>query len=106
MILNPLFENQSLKSEFPLRNLDLSQIWQPTPDDQELENGQLRHLLDGVEKYQECPYREELEAQGYKFPPIDPCIDPYNDWLRFEHWLAGKTIWRKLRDFLLKNFLE
>jgi len=47
--IDTVLENQSLKKEFSLRNLDLSQIWQPTPDDLELENRQLRHLLDWVE---------------------------------------------------------
>jgi len=67
--IDTVLENQSLKNEFTIRNLDLSQIWQPTPDDLELENRQLHDLLDWVDKYKECPDRRKLEAQGYRFPP-------------------------------------
>jgi hypothetical protein len=33
-------QNQSLKSAFAMRGLDLLQVWQPAPDDLELENRQ------------------------------------------------------------------
>ncbi len=49
-------ENQSLKNEFVMRNLDLSQVWQPSPDDIELENRQLQVLLDWVEAFRECRF--------------------------------------------------
>jgi len=85
--LDILLENQSLKNEFALRNLDLAEVWRPTPDNLELENRQLRHLLEWVDKYLECRDREKMEAQGYKFPPINFCIDPESDWYRFKRWI-------------------
>lgn len=85
-------ENQNLKSEFARRNLDLEQVWRPTPDDLELENRQLQHLLEWVEKYEECGSRQAMEAEGYDFPPIDPDIDPDSDWFRFRRWLLGKPV--------------
>lgn len=102
--IDSLLENHSLKNEFELRNLDLTQIWVPTPDDLELENRQLLNLLDWVKKYQECNSRKKMEDQGYEFPPISFCIDPNSDWLRFERWMAGRKIRGKLEDQLLNDF--
>lgn len=85
-------ENQNLKAEFTRCNLDLAQIWRPTPDNLKLENQQLQHLLDWVRKYDECGSRKAMEAEGYYFPPIDPDIDPDSDWFRFRRWLLGKPI--------------
>ena len=51
-----LLENQSLKFEFALRNLDLTQVFCATSDDLERENRFLQHLLDWVQKYSE--YRD------------------------------------------------
>jgi hypothetical protein len=98
--------NQTLKTEFTLRGLDLSQVWQPTPDDLELENRQLQHLLDWVSKYQECPNRKKLESEGYHFPPIYPGIDPDTDWLIFERWMQGKPVRAKMKDQLAGTFLS
>jgi len=99
-------ENQSLKTEFQIRQLDLEQIWQPTPDDLELENRQLRDLLEWVDMYQELGRsRKKMEAAGFFFPPISFDIDPDSDWLRFERWLAGKSIRGKLRDWLPKTLI-
>ena len=71
-----LLENQSLKFEFTLRNLDLEPVFCPTPDDLARENRALRDLLDRVEKYTTSRDRNRLEAEGYHFPPIDPGISP------------------------------
>ena len=98
--IDDLLENENLKNEFARRNLDLSQVWNPTPDDLELENEQLLDLLDWVEKYEECRSRTKMEKQGYDFPPISFCIDPDSDWLRFERWMAGKKIRGKLEEYL------
>jgi len=103
--IDTVLENQSLKAEFSMRNLDLSQVWQPTPDDLELENRQLLHLLDWVKKYQECPNRKKMEAEGYLFPPLSFDIEPDSDWLRFERWIAGKSIQAKLKDLLSKSYM-
>lgn len=99
-----VLENQNLKNEFTIRNLDLSQIWQPTPDDLELENRQLRHLLDWVDKYNECPDRKKLEALGYLFPPISFDIDPEADWYRFKRWMRGLPTRKTLVDQLPPGF--
>ena len=98
--IDALLENQNLKNEFTRRNLNLSQVWDPTPDNLELENEQLLDLLDWVVKYEECHSRTKMEKQGYDFPPISFDIDPDSDWLRFERWMAGKKIRGKLEDQL------
>jgi len=92
--------NQSLKSAFAMRGLDLSQVWQPTPEDPELENRQLERLLDWVEKYEFCPDRVQMEADGYDFPPIYPGIDPDSDWLAFELWMQNKPVRAKMKEQL------
>ena len=58
--IDAVLENENLKSEFARRNLDLSQVWNPTADDLELENRQLLHLLDWVEKYEQCQSRTKI----------------------------------------------
>ena len=103
--INEFCENKSLKKELEIRNLDLSQIFCPSPDDLELENRQLRHLLDWVQKYSECHDREKMEAEGYKFPPIDPCITPENDWYLFERWMNGLPVRSKLKEQLPQKFV-
>jgi hypothetical protein len=71
-----------------------------------LENRQLQHLLDWVSKYQECPNRKKLEAEGYLFPPINPGIDPDTDWLVFKRWVQGKPVRAKMKDQLSGGFLS
>ncbi len=95
-----LLENQSLKFEFAVRNLDLSQVFYPTPDDLERENRFLHHLLDWVQRYSECRNRTMMEIEGYAFPPIEPDISPENDWYRFEQWMQGNPIRQKLKKQL------
>jgi hypothetical protein len=92
--------NQSLKSAFAVRGLDLSQVWQPTPDDLERENCQLERLLEWVEKYETCPDRAQMEAEGYEFPPVYPGIDPDSDWLCFELWMQNKPVRAKMKEQL------
>ena len=95
-----LLENQSLKFEFAIRDLDLTQVFHAIPDDLERENKILYHLLDWVQKYSEYGDRRRMEIEGYHFPPIDPDISPENDWYRFEQWLQGKPLRQKLKDQL------
>lgn len=94
------FHNQSLKSAFAMRGLDLLQVWQPAPDDLELENRQLERLLDWVEKYEACPDRAQMETDGYDFPPIHPGIDPDSDWMAFELWMQNKPVRAKMKEQL------
>lgn len=102
-------ENQSLKNEFAMRNLDLSQVWLPSPDDIELENRQLRDLLDWVEAFKEYGgNRKKMEAEGYHFPPLSFDFGPDEDWLRFRRWMSGQIIRDKLKsrfppDFVIKE---
>lgn len=102
--IDVLLENQSLKNEFTIRNLDLFQVFCATPHDLERENNFLRNLLDWVQKYGECGDRKEMEAEDYRFPPIDYGISPENDWYRFERWLKGKAIRKKLKDQLPPSY--
>lgn len=85
--INDLLENKSLKMEFGLRNLDLSEVFCPTPNDLALENRRLKNLLEWVQKYSECRNRKVMESEGFKFPPVDPCISPEEDWYTFERWI-------------------
>lgn len=95
-----LLENHSLKFEFSIRNLDLSQLFHPTPDDLERENRVLHGLLDWVQKYSEYGDRAGMEIAGYTFPPVEPDISPEDDWYRFEQWVQGNPIRKKLKDQL------
>jgi hypothetical protein len=103
--LDELLENESLKKEFVLRNLDLSQVFTSTPEDLEYENLRLRYLLDWVEKYNELGNRQMMEAAGYEFPPIVPCISPENDWYMFERWINGLPIRKKMKELLPSNYI-
>ena len=98
--IDVLLQNQSLKFEFVVRNLDLTPVFCPTPDDLERENRFLHHLLDWVQKYSECRDRTRMEMEGYHFPPIDPDISPEDDWYRFEQWIQGRPIRQKLKEQL------
>lgn len=102
--LDILLENQSLKTEFKIRGLDVAQVWYPSPDDLELENRQLRRLLELVEQYQIYQSREEMEARGYLYPPIQPGVDPDSDWYRFKRWLHGLPVRKKIKDQLSPYF--
>ena len=104
--INLMLENQSMKFEFQLRGLDLSQVFRPDPENLERENKILRHLLDWVEKYAEYGDRATMEAFGYRFPPIDPDLGPDNDWFRFEEWLQGEPLRQKLDTLLPTEYSE
>jgi hypothetical protein len=99
-----LLENHSLKFEFTLRKLDLSQVFHPTPDDLVRENRVLRRLLEWVDRYAECGDRTEMELEGYAFPPIEPGISPENDWYRFERWMQGLPLRQTLIEQLTPNY--
>ena len=96
--IDNLLENQSLKNEFVIRNLDLSQVFFSIQDDLERENMCLRDLLEWADKYIECGDRKKMEADGYLFPPIHPGISPDDDWYRFERWMKGLPVRMKLKD--------
>ncbi|NOQ37238.1 MAG: hypothetical protein GQ569_15330 [Methylococcaceae bacterium] len=93
-------ENQALKSKFAFCELNLSEVFQATPNDLERENRFLTNLLHWVRKYTQSPNRKKLEDEGYHFPPIEPDISPDNDWYRFESWLKGKPIRLTLKEQL------
>lgn len=99
-----VLQNQSLKFEFALRNLDLTEVFCYTPDDLARENRALAHLLDWVQKYTEYRDRLRMEREGYLFPPIDPGISPENDWYRFKEWIHGRPLRTKLKEQLLRDY--
>jgi len=86
-----VLENQSLRNEFVIRNLDLNQVFVATPDNLELENRRLNYLLDWVNKYTLLQSRK-MELEGYLYPPIDPDFSPDNDWFLFERWIKGLPV--------------
>lgn len=100
-----VLENNSLKNEFAIRNLDLAQVFQATPDDLELENRRLNKLLDWVNKYSICPSRKKMEADGYLYPPIDPDFSPDNDWFLFERWMKGLPVRLSVFDQLTTHYI-
>lgn len=103
--INILLKNQSLKLEFAIRNLDLDEVFLPTPDDLERENRVLENLLDWVEQYTKYRDRNWLEANGYMFPPIWPGISPENDWYRFKEWIHGHPLNSKLKEQMLVDYV-
>jgi len=102
--IDQLLENESLKKEFALHNLDLSQIFTPTPGELEYENRRLKHLLDWVEKYNELGNRKKMEIEGYEFPPVGN-ISPDNDWYIFESWINGLPIRKKYKEKLPRKYV-
>lgn len=87
--INLVLENQSLRNEFIIRNLDLDQVFVPMPDNLELDNKLLHNLLDWVDRYASLQSRKKMEAEGYLYPPIYPDFSPNNDWFLFERWIKG-----------------
>ncbi|MBN2009074.1 hypothetical protein JW960_06995 [candidate division KSB1 bacterium] len=100
-----ILENQTLKTEFAIRNLDLSQVFYPTPEDLERENRHLADLLDWVQKWTESGDRKSMEKQGYMYPPIEPGISPDDDWYLFVRWINGKPTRMKIKDYILPYFV-
>ena len=99
-----LLENQNLKKEFAMRNLDATQVLWYCPETIEQENSKLRILLDWVVAYQMCGNRQAMEAQGFDAPPIEPEYSPEADWYRFELWMQGKPLRAKVKDQFPKNY--
>jgi hypothetical protein len=98
--MDDILENDSLKTEFVIRNLDLYQVFCATPDDLALENRRMTSLLEWVDRYQELGSREKMEAEGFLFPPIEPDYSPDNDWFLFERWIKGLPVRLRLGDQL------
>lgn len=95
-----LRKNRALRKRFKELELDVEDVWSPSPGNVELENCQLGSLLGWVLAYRACPDRQKLEARGYMYPPIDPDCDPETDWLIFESWMQGKPVaWRFEDEF-------
>lgn len=102
--IDTLLKNHSLKFEFSLLGLELTEVFWYTPNDLERENRALAHLLDWVQKYTEYRDRNRMEREGYIFPPISPGISPENDWYRFKEWLHGHPLRTKLKEQLLRDY--
>ena len=95
-----ILENEMLRKEFIIRNLDVSQILFCQPENPEIENRRLKSMLEWVCKYNELKERKKMEAAGYQFPPIDHCISPEMDWYIFIRWMEGKPLQKKIREQL------
>ncbi len=103
-LFDSLLENQTLKTEFKIRGLDLYEVWEPSPHDLDLENWQLHNLLEFVDQYRECRSRRKMERMGYLYPPMSCGIDPESDWLRFKRWIKGKPVRLTIREQLPAAF--
>jgi hypothetical protein len=64
----------------------------------------LHALLDWVNTYKECGSREQMEKEGYDFPPIEPDFSPDDDWFLFERWMQGKPLRQSIIKQLPKTF--
>lgn len=92
-------ENRRLKKDFEKLNLDLEPVFNFTPYDLDLENRRLSYLLNFVEKYIESGKSQKtMELIDLPFPPIHPGISPESDWFRFNLWLEGKAVRKKLKN--------
>lgn len=102
----PYKHNLALKQTFKQLGLDLTQVMEFSPFDLDMENLRLESLLDFVHRYQQYNSRETMELiEGdFLFPPIFPGISPDSDWFRFELWLQGEPVRKKLSDQLPKSF--
>jgi hypothetical protein len=98
----PYLRNLALKREFERQGLDLDAVMEYTPLDLDLENRRLQNLLNFIDQYRKCGSQDIMEtiANGYVFPPIFPLISPESDWYRFEQWMKGEIISKKLLDQL------
>lgn len=98
----PYLRNLTLKHVFLSQGLDLDAVMEFTPLELDLENRRLAALLDFIDRYRNCGSQEVMEiiANGYVFPPIFPSISPESDWYRFEQWIQGKIIRKKLLEQL------
>ena len=103
----PYQQNLSLKQEFKLMGLDLTEVMEFSPFDLDLENRRLKNLLDFVHRYRKYGNRETMELiEGvFLFPPIFPGISPDNDWYRFELWIQGQPTRMTLSEQLPKTFI-
>ena len=77
-------ENQSLRREFSAKGLDPKKVMVPDQENLLRENRLLIMLLDWVNAYEQLGGRQQMEAAGYDFPPIEPDYDPDSDWMVFE----------------------
>lgn len=98
--LLPYQKNRDLRKAFKKLKLNVEAVIDAKPFDIKLENKRLEVLLDFVEKYHTCQDRDTMQLLGMPFPPIYPQISPESDWYRFELWLQGKAIRKKLADQL------
>lgn len=91
--MNDAYEtNLTLRSIFKKMDLDVSEVWQSTTTDLDIENDQLANLLHWVETYKEYPDRKKLKGAGMLRPPIVPAVDENTDWRIFERWVKGIKI--------------
>lgn len=103
--LLPYQQNLDYRREFKRLGLDLEALMEFTPMDLDMENRRLKSLLDFVHEYQRCGSKKAMEAIAgtYRFPPIFPGISPESDWFRFEQWMQGEPVRKKLAELLPEN---
>ncbi len=103
--LLPYQQNLDYRREFKRLDLDLEAVMEFAPLDLDMENRRLKSLLDFVHEYQRCGSKATMEviAGNYRFPPIFPGISPESDWYRFELWMQGEPVRKKLSAQLPQN---
>ena len=103
----PYQHNLTLKQEFKLLGLDLTEVMEFSPFNLDSENQRLENLLDFVHRYRKCGSQKTMELiEGdFVFPPIFPGISPDSDWYRFELWLQGLPTRMILSAQLPKTFV-
>ena len=100
--LIPLQKNIALKRLFANRNLDLAAVMEFTPLQLDLENTRLLALAKFVVDFERLGSREAMEiiAGTWVFPPVFPAISPESDWGRFELWLKGEPVEKRLEELV------
>lgn len=85
-------ENRRLRFQFKKDGLDPDKVCVIGGDDVAVANRWLRDLQRWVRAYRRYGDRRLMEKVGYRFPPVEPAIDPDTDWLRFERWIKGEPL--------------
>ncbi|MFH0879721.1 MAG: hypothetical protein V2A34_08410 [Lentisphaerota bacterium] len=79
---------EDLKAWFSGRGLDPDKIFL-LPEDLERRVASHKNLVRWACAWDVCKSRGKMEKMGFKYPPVDPCVDPDTDWATFEQWITG-----------------
>jgi hypothetical protein len=88
-----------LLSEFEKRGVDPRQILNVNfENDLKRINKVMHILLSWLDAYRATPDRATLQKQGFRYPPVEPGINPETDWDKFEKWANNDASRKKQMD--------